>query len=191
MVATLLFLPAFGVPLFPLQLLWINLLTDGLPALALGVDPVGDDLMRRPPREASARLLDVPHLRQLGLRAAVLAGGALGALAIARAAGLDTPEARTVLFTSLVVAQVFYAFVVSRHPFSGERNRWLFVSAAAALALHALILFVPPAQVVFDTVAPSGTALGAIAVGGLLPPLVLTVLKTTNHWDPRPRKTHV
>ena len=190
-VATLLFLPAFGVPLFPLQLLWINLLTDGLPALALGVDPVGDDLMRRPPREASARLLDVPHLRQLGLRAAVLAGGALGALAIARAAGLDTPEARTVLFTSLVVAQVFYAFVVSRHPFSGERNRWLFVSAAAALALHALILFVPPAQVVFDTVAPSGTALGAIAVGGLLPPLVLTVLKTTNHWDPRPRKTHV
>lgn len=181
-VATLLLLPAFGVPLFPLQLLWINLLTDGLPALALGVDPVDDELMQRSPRDAQARLLDITHLRQLTTRAVVLAGGALGALYLARGAGLDTPEARTVLFTSLVVAQVLYAFVVSRRPFGGERNRWLHMSAAGALGLHVLILVLPGAQTVFDTVTPSLTALGAITVGGLAPPLVLAALKTTRHW---------
>ena len=175
-IATLLVLPGFGVPLFPLQLLWINLLTDGLPALALGVDPVDEDLMRRPPRRGSARLLDVAHLRQLTSRAVVIAAGALTALWLARVQGLDTPEARTVLFTSLVVAQVLYAFVVSRRPFSGERNRWLYASAAGALALHAVILVVPAAAVVFDTVLPSAPALGAIAVGGLVPPAVLALL---------------
>ena len=174
-IATLLLLPAFGVPLFPLQLLWINLLTDGLPALALGVDPVDDDLMRRPPRRADARLLGVPHLRGLASRAIVLAGGGLVALWIARGQGLATAEARTVLFTSLVVAQVLYAFVVSRRPFSGERNRWLYASAVGSLALHAVILLVPGAQVVFDTVTPSVPALGAIAVGGLVPPVILAM----------------
>ncbi len=181
-IATLLLLPAFGVPLFPLQLLWINLLTDGLPALALGVDPVDDDLMQRPPRRASDRLLGLPHLRRLALRAVVLAGGALCGLAIARAEGLPTPEARTVLFTSLVVAQVLYAFVVSRRPFSGDRNTWLVWSAIGALALHGVILVVPAAQIVFDTVVPSAAALGAIAVGGLVPPVVLAMVKRTRHW---------
>ncbi len=181
-VATLLLLPAFGVPLFPLQLLWINLLTDGLPALALGVDPVDENLMRRPPRRASERLLDLPHLRVLTLRAVVLATGALGALLLARDAGLATDEARTVLFTSLVVAQVLYAFVVARRPFARDGNRWLLLSALGALALHAVILLLPAAQSVFDTVTPSTTALGAIATGGLLPPLVLAALRRTHLW---------
>lgn len=181
-IATLVLVPTFGVPLFPLQLLWINLLTDGLPALALGVDPVDGDLMRQPPRRSGARLLDLPHVRRLAARAAVLSGGAMLALFLAQGAGLPTPESRTVIFTSLVVAQVLYAFVVSGRPASRARNRWLVLAATGALALHAVILLVPAAQSIFDVVTPSLPGLGAIAVGGLLPPLLLLAgHRMTNH----------
>src|SRR3990170_8475807 len=56
-VGALLLFPDLGVPLLPLQLLWINLLTDGLPALALSVDPADPGLMTRPPRQRSDGLL--------------------------------------------------------------------------------------------------------------------------------------
>jgi len=176
-IGTLLVLPAFGVPLFPLQLLWINLLTDGLPALALGVDPVDPGVMRRPPRAAASRLLDLAHLRRLGSRAAVLATGAMVALVLAHhVVGLGTVEARTVLFTSLVLSQVLYAFVVHGSTTRGRRvprNKWLLAAALAALALHTVILLLPAARHIFDTVPPSLPGMALIALGGGAPALIL------------------
>jgi Ca2+-transporting ATPase len=80
-VASLLAFPALGIPLLPLQLLWINLLTDGSPAIALGVDPVDPSLMARPPRSPRSRLLSARRLRILLGRAVLIAAAAVGAAA--------------------------------------------------------------------------------------------------------------
>lgn len=177
--AALALLPVLGVPLLPLQLLWINLLTDGLPALALGVDPVDPGLMRRPPRPREHRLLDRAHLGRLASRAVVLAVAALGALLAAHhLLGLPPAASRTVLFTTLVLAQTSYAFVVHRGAAGGgarPTNRWLVASAALAVVLHVTIVVTPGAQVVFDTVAltPAGWAVSIVA--GLAAPLAIAV----------------
>ncbi|MGH2674956.1 MAG: cation-translocating P-type ATPase, partial [Actinomycetota bacterium] len=75
-VVSLLLFPDLGVPLLPLQLLWVNLLTDGLPALALGVDPVDPGLMRRPPRPRSERLLTASRLALLSVRGLLMGASA-------------------------------------------------------------------------------------------------------------------
>ena len=175
-IGSLLLVPALGVPLFPLQLLWINLLTDGLPALALGVDPVDPALMGRPPRRADHRLLDRPHLRVLGERAAVLAVVALGTLWVAlEVLGMRAAEARTVLFSTVVLSQVMLAFVVRRSigPVHGESNRWLWWSAAGSLAAQAFVMVVPTARTVFDTVPLSADGWVLLGVGGLIGPGIL------------------
>ena len=175
-IGSLLLVPELGVPLFPLQLLWINLLTDGLPALALGVDPVDPTLMARPPRRTDRRLLDRPHLRRLGERAAVLAIVALATLWIAlQVLELPAAEARTVLFSTVVLSQVLLAFVV-RRPAGGRRvehNRWLWWSAAGSLAAQTLVMVVPVAQTLFDTVVPSVGGWVLLGLGGLLGPAIL------------------
>ncbi len=174
-VATILLVPALGVPLFPLQLLWINLLTDGLPALALGVDPVSTDVMAQQPRRRDSQLLDMPHLRRLASQSVVLAVGALAALLAAHhVLELEADAARTVLFTTLVLAQVIFAFVVrGRGQRPAEPNRWLRRSALAALLLQALIIVFPPAQTVFRTVVPPLGGWILILVGGVLAPGLL------------------
>jgi magnesium-transporting ATPase (P-type) len=114
-VASLLAFPALGIPLLPLQLLWINLLTDGLPAIALGVDPVDPSLMARPPRSPGSRLLSARRLRILAGRAVLIAAAAVGAAAITRyALGEPWEQTPTVMFSVLVGAHLLYAFVARR-----------------------------------------------------------------------------
>ena len=189
-VTTLLLVPSLGVPLFPLQLLWINLLTDGLPALALGVDPVSPGLMDRPPRDAGDRLLDGRHLRRLAARAAVLAAGSVGALLVAlEVVDLPAVEARTVLFTTLVVAQVLYAFVVRRRDGVAPAgpNGWLLVAAATALVLQVAVVTIPPAQALFDTVTLSASGwLLALGAGALAPLLLRLAAGSSSPARPSP-----
>ena len=103
-------LAGLPLPLLPIQILWVNLVTDGLPAMALGVDPPAGGLMARPPRPYHESIL----ARGLGWR--ILRGGAaigLGTLGVftgALAAGLDLPTARTMAFNTLVFFQLFYVF---------------------------------------------------------------------------------
>ncbi len=173
--SALFLVPALGVPLLPLQLLWINLLTDGLPALALGVDPTSDALMDRPPRSSTARLLDRRHLTHLARRAAVLAAGALATLLVAHhVLDLAPDAARTVLFSTLVLTQVLYAYVVRRRDgASPGRNRWLLASAVGALGLHVLIVVAPFGQRVFDTVALDGRSTALVVLGAVVAPAAL------------------
>ena len=122
--------PALGVPLFPLQLLLINLLTDGLPALALAFDATDPEVMRRP-RPRGGQLLSAKRLRVLGGRGALLAAGAVAALIAGRRLGFSWEEARTAMFGALVLGHLLYAYVarlpttgLSPTPASSGRSHW-------------------------------------------------------------------
>jgi Ca2+-transporting ATPase len=155
-VGALLLFPALGTALLPLQLLWINLLTDGAPALALSVDPADPELMQRHPRGVRDRLLSGPRLALLWARGALIATGSVGSLVVARFV-LDQPwaHARTVMFTTLMTAHLLYAFV-ARLPARPTRrawaaNRWLLGAVLLSLGLQLLVVAVGPMRALFGT----------------------------------------
>jgi Ca2+-transporting ATPase len=106
---------AIAVPLLATQILWINLLTDSAPALALGVDPAPEDVMRRPPRRPTDRIIDARMWVGILWVGAVMAVVTLLALDLRLPGGLaggsgNVDEARTMAFTTLVFAQLFNCF---------------------------------------------------------------------------------
>ena len=149
--------PELGVPLLPLQLLWVNLLTDGLPAIALGVDPPDPSLMTLAPRRRGDRLLAGPRSALLAARGVLIASSALGALVVTRF-GWDEPwnQARAVMFTVLVFAHLLYAFVVRAHDLHRplqwlSSNGWLLFAVATGISLQVLIVVWPAAHELFGT----------------------------------------
>jgi calcium-translocating P-type ATPase len=143
---------ALAVPLLAAQILWINLLTDSAPALALGVDPPPDDVMRRRPRGLRDRVIDrdmwigivyvglvmaVVTLAALDLR---LDGGPLGGSG-------DVETARTMAFTTLVLAQLFNCFNARSERTSAFHrlftNRYLWGAVALSLALQVAVVQAP------------------------------------------------
>lgn len=143
--AILLGLPA---PLTPIQILWMNLVTDGLPALALAEDPGGQGMMGRPPRRKGAPVFDL-----LGKRWMVAVGLSLGLSAFFAfffLKDLSLGRARTLAFSIFVVGEMIAALAVRR----GERlfsNPLLWFAVVATVILQVLIVFWPPLQAVFDT----------------------------------------
>ena len=99
-----------GEMLTPMQLLWINLVSDVMPAIGLAVEPPDADVMRLAPKRADERILTRDHVGRLGAEAGVIAAGAFGAgLYGALRYGFGSPQARTVTFGSLVTAQLLHA----------------------------------------------------------------------------------
>ena len=142
--ASLLGLP---LPLSAVQILYVNLATDGLPALALAVDPPEDDLMRRPPRNPQTGIFTRPvvTLMLLGGLWSTLVN--LGLFIWAMNSGRSPAEAMTMTFVSLVLIQFFkaYNFRSDRHsvlnrPFA---NKWLNRAIVWELVLLAIIVYVP------------------------------------------------
>lgn len=181
-VAGLLAFPALGVPLLPLQLLWINLLTDGLPAIAFGVDPPDPGLMRRPPRPRSSRLLDAVALRMLGGRAALVAGAAVGSLAVARFVfGEPWEHARAVMFSVLVGAHLLYAFA-ARWPRGGRSRRragvWLVAAVTAGLGLQVAVVTLEPLRHIFGAAPLTLREWALVAVGATAPLAVMALAAT-------------
>ena len=152
--ASLLGLP---LPLSAVQILYVNLATDGLPALALAVDPPEKDLMRRPPRNPRTGIFTRPvvTLMLLGGLWSTLVN--LGLFTWAINSGRSQAEAMTMAFVSLVLIQFFKAYnfrsdrnSVFDRPFA---NKWLNRAIAWELLLLALIVYVPFLQSAFDTFA--------------------------------------
>ena len=152
------------LPLTAVQILYVNLATDGLPALALAVDPPEADLMQRPPRDPRGGIFG-PRVVAL-----MLVGGAwsmivnIGLFAWLLHTGRPLQEAMALTFVSLVLIQFLKAYSyrsdrvsVLRRPFA---NRWLNLAVAWEVMLLALVLYLPVLQAPFRTFALTARGLG-------------------------------
>jgi Ca2+-transporting ATPase len=150
--------PFFGmpIPLLPLQILWMNLVTDGLPALALGVEPAEDDVMDRSPRSANETIFGGGVVQYIGAFGSLMA--ALSLLVGWLAWNADDPAWRTMLFTTLIFGQLALALEVraeKKSLFSVGlfSNRAMLAAVGIGIAAHFALIYVPFLQNVFGTVA--------------------------------------
>jgi Ca2+-transporting ATPase len=143
----LLLIPDLAVPLLPVQLLWINLITDGLPAIALGVDTERGDLMAEAPRPAHIRLLTWRRQTELAVRGGILGAIVLGSGLIARQQGWSEEQIRGQLLMSVVAAHLVLAYIVRSAALTFERgwlnNRTLLAAVGGSLALQIVVLNIP------------------------------------------------
>jgi P-type Ca2+ transporter type 2C len=151
---------AVAVPLLATQILWINLLTDTGPALAMGVDPPPDDVMERPPRRLTHRVIDAEMWFGIFWVGVVMAAVTLVALDLRLPGGLvggsgEIEEARTMAFTTLVLAQLFNCFNARSDRTSAFhhlfRNRWLWGAIGLSLVLQVAVVEVPFLNDAFGT----------------------------------------
>ncbi|BDG62361.1 cation-translocating P-type ATPase [Caldinitratiruptor microaerophilus] len=156
-------------PLLPVQLLWVNLVCDGLPALALAVDRPGPDLMTRPPVPPGESLLEPGAARSLLLQGLLAGAGMLGTFALLLRHGAGLAAARTGALAALVLTKLAYLSGCRRDPRTGAApppNRLLRASTAASGALLLATLYVPGVGRIFGTV-PLAPARWA-PIGGLV-----------------------
>jgi len=149
-----------AVPLLATQILWINVLTDTAPALALGVDPPPADVMRRPPRRPTDRVIDAEMWIGIAWVGLVMAVVTLIALDLRLAGGLlggsgTIHEARTMAFTTLVLAQLFNCFNARSDRTSAFArlfsNRLLWGAVALSAGLQVAVVQLPFMHHAFDT----------------------------------------
>lgn len=159
------------LPLVPIQILWVNLVTDGLPAMALGVDQPEKDLMEHKPRGAKENIF----ARRLGwkiISRGVLIGlCTLGAFWLTLQAAPDHPgqliKAQSVAFATLVLAQLIHVFdcrssrsIFHRNPL---QNKYLVLAVISSVVLMLVVMYVEPLQPIFKTV-PLGLREWAICI---------------------------
>jgi Ca2+-transporting ATPase len=187
-------------PLFPIQILWVNLVTDGLPALALGSDKANMDLMRSPPRKQGEGIITQTGMVSIILQGLLLTVGVLGAYAAslyllprwftgwlpqlpADQVILYTQSvARTIAFCTLVFSQLLHAFnfrVGRSFLFSRQTLRNLFLDGAFVLsfALQVGVIYFAPVAGIFKTVPLSWMHLVVVAVASLIPVIGINLLR--------------
>jgi Ca2+-transporting ATPase len=148
-------LAGLPVPFTALQVLWVNIIMDGPPAMALGVDPPATGTMERQPRSRGAAILTGPRLARMGAIGVVMAAGTLGVLAFGIETGSED-HALAMAFTTFVLFQVFNALCARSETasvFSRDslRNGKLWAALAVVVALQAAAVHVDVVQGVFGT----------------------------------------
>ncbi|RBW67500.1 calcium-translocating P-type ATPase, SERCA-type [Bacillus taeanensis] len=147
-------LMALPLPLVPIQILWVNLVTDGLPAMALGLDPAEGNVMKRPPRRPDEGVF------ARGMAWKIISRGLL--IGIVTVIGFaytlqyeELLKAQTVAFSILVCAQLIHVFdcrsersIFHRNPFE---NFYLVLAVLSSLLLLIVVIYYPPLQTIFHT----------------------------------------
>ncbi|SFR05599.1 calcium-translocating P-type ATPase, SERCA-type [Desulfoscipio geothermicus] len=169
------------LPLLPIQILWMNLVTDGLPAMALGVDPIDRNIMRRPPRDPQESIFSHGLGWRILSSGTVIAVLTLAVFGLSYADGRNLDLARTMAFNTLVFLQLVYVFSCrSEHATIWElgwlSNPHLVGATLISAVLQISVNYIPFLQPVFHTV-PLGVHHWLTILGvALLPTLAGTVL---------------
>lgn len=145
------------LPLLPIQILWVNLVTDGLPAMALGLDQPEENVMKRPPRHPKEGVFARGLGWKIISRGFLIGSATLLAFVTVYKSNPDNLQyAQTVAFATLVLAQLIHVFdcrseksIFSRNPFG---NKYLVWAVLSSIALMVVALYYPPLQAVFHTV---------------------------------------
>jgi Ca2+-transporting ATPase len=150
-------LAGWPAPLLPIHILWVNLITDGLPALALGVDPTSSDVMNRPPRPPGEPIITKERGSLMLVQGAFIALCSLAAfIFVLNHVGQGLERARTAAFIVLAVSQLFHSFntrSMTRSLFSIGvfSNMKLVYAAGVSFLLLMVVVYVPFFQAVFKT----------------------------------------
>jgi len=181
-------------PMAPIQILWINLITNGLPALALGLEPSLEDRMNQPPRHPHEPILRWSDALRISVVGALMAGGGLWAFYEASHGnpGAANPAARTAAFTVFALAPLGYAFSArSDHtPLwrLGPLSNSLLVGAVLiGVGLQATAVFLPHTRVLFRTGSMTGADWGRVLLASAVPFVLVEVYKVVSGRNVRQR----
>jgi Ca2+-transporting ATPase len=165
MAVAILFGPLIGIPsgllpLIAIQILWVNLATDGLPALALSVDPPDPDLMSQRPRRRGESIFSRPVIRFLAGAGTWTAVVSLLVFIWALNSGRSFIESQCMCFVTLILIQFFNAVNCRSDKHSIFKigllsNKWLLLAIAVSLSMTVMLVYVPFLQEVFHTYALS------------------------------------
>ena len=172
---------ALPVPFAPVHLLFINLLTDSLPAIAIGVEPASGDLLDQKPRDPGEPILTRDLLLRIFLYGALIACAAMAAYFIGLRAGGDG-LAMTLAFATLTLARLFHGFncrgSLPLFRLGLLTNKASLCAFAAGVALLAAVLLIPGLQGLFQVAPFTVGQLGAAALLAFLPTLVIQLCKS-------------
>lgn len=169
----------FPVPFIAVQLLFINLVTDSLPALAIGMEPGAPDILDRKPRDPKVGILDKSLITKVTLQGIIISVGVIAAFMIGRQT--SAAVACTMAFSTLTFARLLHGFNCrSQHSIFkiGFKNNWYGLAAfAVGTLLLALILFVPGLHSLFAVTPLTNTQLLWIIGLALMPTIIIQIVK--------------
>jgi Ca2+-transporting ATPase len=186
------------LPLGVLQILWLNLITDIFPAMALALEPSAPDVMKHPPRDPEAALMTPRFGWLIVWQGALIGGCTLAAFATGMrwygAEGAGLRHAETIAFMTLAVAQIFHAFnarsrtrsALTSRPFT---NPWLWGATLTCLLLQVAAVYVPPLRRVLETVPLTSADWALIALCAVAPVAVVELVKLVKRLRRRGRAT--
>lgn len=166
-------------PLLPIHILWVNLITDTLPALALGMEPPERDVMRRRPRDPNGSIFDRPMVTRVAYQGLVIALCTLTAYRVGCMASLACGQ--TMAFAVLSGSQIVHAFNVRSNTRSlfhkGPHNPWMLRAGAAALLLQFAVLLIPFLRTLFKLALLTPIQWSVVVLLALLPLFVVESVK--------------
>lgn len=172
----------FSVPFIAVQLLFINLVTDSLPALAIGMEPGSPDVLSRKPRDPKVGVLNKSLVNKVGLQGLIIAVGVITAFMIGRQT--SPAVACTMAFSTLTFARLLHGFNCrSQHSIFkiGFKKNWYSLAAfAVGTLLLALILFVPALHGLFAVTPLTGNQLLWIIGLAVIPTVIIQIVKVVN-----------
>ena len=150
LVVFLAILIGWPLPLIAIQILWVNLLTDGLPGLALGLDPFDKDIMKNPPRKRDEKIISRDVINNILIVGLVMG---TGTLLMFYGYGVETVKAKSIAFTTLVMFQLFNVLTYRAKNFKIDikTSKYLMASVVISLLMQVAVLYTP-LNIAFKTV---------------------------------------
>lgn len=187
-------LAGLPLPLLPIQILWVNLVTDGLPAIALGLDGASKDIMKRPPRPIKEGIFAHGLGRKIASRGLLIGLVTLAVFYLSLIDRNNLKVAQTMAFATLVLAQLIHVFAcrsVDRSIWRRDlfRNMWLMAAVASSFLLLLIVIYIPSLQTVFHTIPLSLSAWVIIFIASLIPTFAFELRSLPKSWK-RYRTAH-